>query len=154
MDFTIYFDGMPVDCIQATSLMAAQEHADATQSRPVVAVHAHGSIEEIGKARTKSQLLAMPVLNRISLISMGTAQQVLAIGEPESMERGPLQWREAAQLKIAAAIHAAIDCQDSRLIAALRQIAAMSNEKRTTLEADQHAADIALRALIAVRAKP
>lgn len=69
MEFTIYDNGMPVDHVTARTLESAQEHADASHNRPVVAVLSDGNAGTIAAAKYQSRLLAAKVTERIDMLA-------------------------------------------------------------------------------------
>ena len=77
MDYTIYYNGMPVDHVTARSLESAQQHADATSKDPVVAVSTEANADTIALAKFQSRLLAAKVTDRIDMVAAHYTDAIL-----------------------------------------------------------------------------
>jgi len=119
MDYTIYYDGMPVNHVTARTIESAQQHADETSSHPVVAVHVGSSAEAIAAAKFKSRLLAAKVTDRIDMIASKAACEILA-GLGGGFSDGT---RDMVEKDIRAALHLFRQSSNSGMAAALREIA-------------------------------
>ena len=125
MECIIFYGGCRVGLVSGTSVEAAQQHADAVNSQPVVVVPADADLLHVEAARYKSVLLAAKVTDRIDMIADRYAHDILA-GLGGNHSEGT---RAAVIEDLRAALHLFRQCSNSGMAAALRDVSTRSHDK-------------------------